>query len=89
LKKELIGVYTIWLRDIKRYFRDKPRIIGSLAQPILFLFVLGTGIASSFSTFGGGGGKDFLNFMFPGIVGMTVLLSSVLCQLSGIENLVS
>jgi len=82
LKKELTGVYTVWLRDIKRYYRDKPRIIGSFAQPILFLFVLGTGIASSFSTFGGGGGKDFLNFMFPGIVGMTVLFTSFFSAMS-------
>jgi len=82
LKKELTGVYTVWLRDIKRYYRDKPRIIGSFAQPILFLFVLGTGIASSFSAFGGGGGKDFLNFMFPGIVGMTVLFTSFFSAMS-------
>jgi len=81
LKKELIGVYTIWLRDIKRYFRDKPRIIGSFAQPILFLFVLGTGIASSL-TFGGGGGGGYLNFMFPGIVGMTVLFTSFFSAMS-------
>ncbi|OPL17518.1 MAG: hypothetical protein AVO38_00605 [delta proteobacterium ML8_D] len=70
------------MRDIKRYFRDKPRIIGSFAQPILFLFVLGTGIASSFSVFGGGGGEDFLNFMFPGIVGMTVLFTSFFSAMS-------
>lgn len=82
MKKELTGIYTIWLRDIKRYFRDKPRIIGSFAQPILFLFVLGTGIASSFSTFGSGGGKEFLNFMFPGIVGMTVLFTSFFSAMS-------
>lgn len=81
MKKELIGVYTIWLRDIKRYFRDKPRIIGSFAQPILFLFVLGTGIASSL-TFGGGGGGGYLNFMFPGIVGMTVLFTSFFSAMS-------
>jgi len=82
LKKELVGVYTVWLRDVKRYFRDKPRVIGSFAQPILFLFVLGTGLASSFSVFGGGGGEDFLNFMFPGIVGMTVLFTSFFSAMS-------
>jgi len=81
LKKELIGVYIIWLRDIKRYFRDKPRIIGSFAQPVLFLFVLGTGIASSLG-FKGGGGGDYLNFMFPGIVGMTVLFTSFFSAMS-------
>jgi len=82
LKKELNGIYTLWLRDIKRYYRDKPRIIGSFAQPILFLFVLGTGIASSFSVFGGGGGEEFLNFMFPGIIGMTVLFTSFFSAMS-------
>jgi len=82
LNKELVGVYTVWLRDVKRYFRDKPRVIGSFAQPILFLFVLGTGLASSFSVFGGGGGENFLNFMFPGIVGMTVLFTSFFSAMS-------
>ena len=82
MKKELNGIYTVWLRDIKRYYRDKPRIIGSFAQPILFLFVLGTGIANSFSVFGGGGGEDFLNFMFPGIIGMTVLFTSFFSAMS-------
>ncbi|MBN1384732.1 MAG: ABC transporter permease [Elusimicrobia bacterium] len=82
MKKELNGIYTVWLRDIKRYYRDKPRIIGSFAQPILFLFVLGTGIASSFSVFGGGGGENFLNFIFPGIIGMTVLFTSFFSAMS-------
>ena len=82
MKRELNGIYTVWLRDIKRYYRDKPRIIGSFAQPILFLFVLGTGIASSFSVFGGGGGEDFLNFIFPGIIGMTVLFTSFFSAMS-------
>ena len=74
--KELLGIYTIWLRDVKKFFRDKPRIIGSIAQPAIFLFVLGSGLASSFQIFGGGGGKNFLNFMFPGIIAMTVLFTS-------------
>jgi len=76
MKKELAGIYTIWLRDIKRYYRDKPRIIGSFAQPILFLVVLGSGLASSFAFFGSSRGGDYLDFMFPGIVGMTVLFTS-------------
>ncbi len=82
MKKELAGIYTVWLRDLKRYFRDRPRMIGSFAQPILFLFVLGTGIASSFSVFGDGGGEEFLDFMFPGIIGMTVLFTSFFSAMS-------
>ncbi len=76
MKKEFLGIYTIWLRDVKRYYRDKPRIIGSFAQPVLFLLVLGTGLASSFAFFGSARGDDYLNFMFPGIVGMTILFAS-------------
>ena len=82
MKKELAGIYTVWLRDIKRYLRDRPRLIGSFAQPVLFLFVLGTGIAGSFNVFGGGGGEDFLYFMFPGIVGMAVLFTSFFSAMS-------
>lgn len=78
--KELLGIYIIWLRDVKKFFRDKPRIFGSIAQPAIFLFVLGSGLASSFSIFGGtggsAGGKEFLNFMYPGIISMTVLFTS-------------
>jgi len=81
--KELTGVYVIWLRDIKRFFRDKPRIIGSMAQPAIFLFILGIGVSSSFTMLGGGkGGKDFLPFMFPGIIGMTVLFTSFFSAVS-------
>jgi len=80
--KELTGVYVIWLRDIKRFFRDRPRIIGSMAQPAIFLFILGSGIASSFKIFGEGSGKDFLPFMFPGIIGMTVLFTSFFSAVS-------
>ena len=82
MKKELIGMYIIWLRDLKRYFRDKPRIIGSLAQPILFLFVLGSGIASSFQFFGSNRGEDYIIFIFPGIIGMTVLFTSFFSAMS-------
>ena len=80
--KELTGIYIIWLRDVKKFFRDKPRIIGSLAQPAIFLFILGSGLAISFQVFGGGGGKEYLEFMFPGIIGMTILFTSFFSAMS-------
>ena len=82
MKKELLGVYIIWLREVKKFFRDKPRIIGSIAQPAIFLLVLGSGLASSFQIFGGGGGKEFLSFMFPGIIAMTVLFTAFFSAMS-------
>ncbi len=76
------AIYTIWLRDVKRFFRERSRILGMLLQPILFLVLVGNGIASSFQMAGAPAGFNYLEFMFPGIVGMTVLFSSVFSAMS-------
>jgi len=74
------AVYTVWLRNIKRYFRSPSRIIGSLAQPVLFFLALGFGL-SSFST-ANTGGFSYLQYIAPGIIAMTILFSSIF---SGIQ----
>jgi ABC-2 type transport system permease protein len=73
------AVYILWLRDLKRYWYDKPRIIASLGQPILFLFVLGTALSPAFK---GPAGINFSEFIFPGIISMTVLFTSVFSAIS-------
>ncbi|MEW6188635.1 MAG: ABC transporter permease [Actinomycetota bacterium] len=85
--KELKGIYTIWLRDVKRFWRDKPRIIGAIAQPALFLFILGTGLGRGLvKAFAHGGFipgvEDYVVFIYPGIIGMTLLFTSVFSALS-------
>jgi ABC-2 type transport system permease protein len=67
------------LRDLKRYWYDKSRIIASLGQPILFLFVLGTAMTPSFK---GPQGINFTEFIFPGIISMTILFTSVFSAVS-------
>ncbi|MDD5593751.1 MAG: ABC transporter permease [Candidatus Margulisbacteria bacterium] len=73
------AIYILWLRDIKRYWYDKPRIFASLGQPILFLFVLGTALSPAFT---GPGGINFSEFIFPGIISMTVLFTSIFSAIS-------
>jgi len=73
------AIYILWLRDIKRYWYDKPRIFASLGQPVLFLFVLGTALSPSFR---GPAGLNFSEFIFPGIVSMTVLFTSIFSAVS-------
>ena len=68
------GVYTIWYRDILRFWHDKMRMFGMMMLPLLFLFIFGSGLSKSMGILGGG--VDFVQFMFPGIIGMTVLMSS-------------
>ncbi|RJQ33386.1 MAG: ABC transporter [Actinobacteria bacterium] len=70
------GAYVIWLRELKRYWVDKPRIISSLAQPLLFLFILGTGLSRI------GSSKLGIEFIFPGIIGMTLLFTSIFSAVS-------
>ena len=76
----LRGVYTIWYRDILRFWHDKMRMIGSMTFPLLFLFVFGSGLSARMGSLGPG--IDFAQFMFPGIIGMTVLMSSFMAGVS-------
>jgi ABC-2 type transport system permease protein len=81
VKSYVKGAYTIWYRDFVRLRRDRMRIIASLGQPLLFLFVFGTGLAPAMSGLGGGG-LDFRQFMFPGILSMTILFTSIFSAVS-------
>ncbi len=76
----LRGVYTIWYRDILRFWHDKARMIGAITFPILFLFVFGSGLSSRMGLLGSG--VDFTQFIFPGVIGMSVLMSSFMAGVS-------
>lgn len=76
------ATYIIWLRDLKRHFRDRARIISSLGGPVLFIFVLGQGLGSSMRFAGAAAGLDYKVFMFPGILGMTVMFAGVFSAVS-------
>ena len=68
------AIYILWLRELKRYIRSRVQIVASLGQPCLYLLALGFGLGPVFQQAGHG---SYLQFMAPGIVGMTVLFSSV------------
>jgi len=77
---QLRGIYTIWYRDILRFWHDKMRLVGSVTFPLLFLFVFGSGLSARMGMLGEG--FDFTQFMYPGIIGMTVLMSSFMSGVS-------
>jgi ABC-2 type transport system permease protein len=81
LAKLATGTYIIWLRDLKRFFRDRIRLLGAFAQPLIYLFILGTGLQSAFTAFGGGQTK-YITFMYPGIVAMTILFTAMFSAIS-------
>jgi len=69
-----VTIYILWLREVKRYLRSRPQIIGSLAQPMMYLLVLGFGLGPVFQQAGQG---SYLQFMAPGVVGMGLLFTSI------------
>src|SRR5579863_2778059 len=68
------AIYILWLRELKRYFRSRSRIIGSLGQPILFLFALGFGLGPIFQRAGQG---NYFQFLGPGIIAMSILFTAM------------
>jgi ABC-2 type transport system permease protein len=67
-------IYILWLRQIKRHFRTRSRLIGAIGQPLLFLLALGYGLGSVFQRAGQG---NYMQFLVPGVIGQTVLFSAV------------
>jgi ABC-2 type transport system permease protein len=72
------AVYVICLRDIRRFFREKSQVIGSVARPALWLAIMGTGFSTIFRSEMG----SYAQFLFPGIIGMTLLFTSVFSAVS-------
>ncbi|MBI2848583.1 MAG: ABC transporter permease [Chloroflexi bacterium] len=78
------AVYIIWYRDLLRFWRDKARIIGALAHPLMFLLIFGVGLSRGLSL--GAlqplGGVDYVKFLFPGVVAMVILFTSMFSAMS-------
>ena len=76
LRSDLRAVSIVWQRELIRFRTDRLRAITSLIQPVLFLFVLGTGL-SALARHGMPPGVDFRTFIFPGVVAMSVLFTAI------------
>jgi ABC-2 type transport system permease protein len=80
----LRGVYIIWYREVLRYWRDRARIVASMAQPVLFLVIFGGGLSASLgaSLTQQLGDVSYVRFVYPGIISMAVLFTSIFSAIS-------
>ncbi len=78
---EKAAIYVLWLREMKRFMRAKSRIVGALAFPLFFLAFLGLGF-NRMAVPGLSGDVNYINFLVPGILGMSLLFSSTFGGLS-------
>jgi ABC-2 type transport system permease protein len=64
----------MWLREVKKFMRSRSQIIGAIGQPLFYLLALGYGLGSVFQAAGQG---NYINFLVPGVIGMTIIFSSI------------
>lgn len=74
IKKYSKVIYILWLRQLKRYSRSRARIVGSLAQPTLFLVAMGFGFGPIYQKAGGG---NYIQFIAPGIIAMSIIFTAM------------
>jgi len=79
LRHQVRAVAVVWQREMIRFGRDRSRIVSSLVQPVLFLFVLGTGLSSLIAS---NGDVDFRTFLFPGVLATSVLFTAAFSGIS-------
>ncbi|KYH33525.1 ABC transporter permease [Neomoorella mulderi] len=84
MQPALRAIYTIWYREFIRFIRERSRIIGMIGQPLLYLLIVGQGIAAAMGFRGVPAGVpvNYVQFMYPGILGMSVLFTSIFSGVS-------
>jgi ABC-2 type transport system permease protein len=82
----LLPAFTLWWREIVRFYRQTSRVIGVLASPLVFWLVIGSGFGTSFRAGGGPGQQHYLDYFYPGALIMIVLFTSIFTMMSVIED---
>ena len=76
------AVYGIFLRDVKKFWRERSRLLGGVARPILWLLILGSSLKAAISTNAISSGVDYQQYIFPGVIGLTLIFSALQSAMS-------
>jgi ABC-2 type transport system permease protein len=72
-------IYVIVVREFKKFIRERSRLFSAIARPLLWLFIVGGGMSRIVPA---GEGVSYIQFIFPGILGLTILFSSIFSSIS-------
>lgn len=89
MRRFWLAGFSLWQREVVRFFRQRSRVIGALGPPILFWFLIGSGLGSSFRVAAApasNGGADFLQYFYPGTITLIVLFTAIFSTISVIED---
>jgi ABC-2 type transport system permease protein len=81
-----LPAFTLWWREIVRFYRQRSRVVGVIASPLLFWVVIGSGFGSSFRSGNAAGQQHYLDYFYPGALIMIVLFTSIFTMMSVIED---
>src|SRR5215813_10793735 len=81
-----LPAFTLWWREVVRFYRQRARVVGVIASPLLFWVVIGSGFGTSFRSGEGAGQQHYLDYFFPGALIMIVLFTSIFTMMSVIED---
>src|SRR6201982_449197 len=82
----LLPAFILWWREVVRFYRQKSRVIGVIASPLLFWVVIGSGFGTSFRSGDTAGQQHYLDYFYPGALIMIVLFTSIFTMMSVIED---
>jgi ABC-2 type transport system permease protein len=82
----LLPAFTLWWREIVRFYRQRSRVVGVIASPLLFWIVIGSGFGTSFRSGSSAGQQHYLDYFYPGALIMIVLFTSIFTMMSVIED---
>jgi ABC-2 type transport system permease protein len=82
----LLPAFTLWWREIVRFYRQKSRVVGVLASPLVFWIVLGSGFGNSFRSGAGQAQEHYMDYFYPGTLILIVLFTSIFAMMSLIED---
>ncbi len=85
-RRDWLCTFSLWLREMKRFYRQPSRVVGALASPLMFWVLIGSGIGRSFQAGSGPHTQTYLEYFFPGTIMMILLFTAIFSTISLIED---
>jgi ABC-2 type transport system permease protein len=82
----MLAVATLWRREVVRFLRQRSRLMGALAQPIVFWLLLGAGLSPSFRPPGAPAGASYLQYFYPGVLALVLLFTAIFATIAVVED---
>src|SRR5215510_12404103 len=81
-----LPVYALWRREVLRFVRQRSRVSGAFAQPLVFWLLLGGGLNASFRPAGAAPGTNYVEYFYPGTIALVLLFTAIFATISTVED---